>query len=86
MPLGRADPRRNGQLTCFDQWSKRYRADLTTPNPAQTLGNVLTRADIKSEGFEVALPTAGAGAVPICVQWQQYSCSLGGSGESVLTV
>ena len=47
--VGPRRPPQNGQLTCFDQWSKRYRADLTTPNPAQTLGNVLT---LKTRGLK----------------------------------
>ncbi len=35
-------PPQNSPLTCFDQWSKRYRMDLTPPKPVQTLGNALT--------------------------------------------
>ena len=35
------------------------------PHNAKSGANARKRADIKNEGFEVALPTAGAGAVPI---------------------
>lgn len=46
------------------------------PYTTKTGANARKRADIKNEGFEVALPTTGASAAPICVRGRL--CALGG--------